>query len=110
MRPDYPQELLGFCFLHLSFTDLAVLHEFNQIGELEFLLARKFEDLGPLFIGIQELLFWVDLIALLMHLLVISQDTVIEHWLSLIFHTLYQTFDLVVKLSIVSPGFIKCLA
>ena len=106
MRPDYPQELLGFRLLHLSFTDLAVLHEFNQIGELEFLLARKFEDLGPLLIGIQELLFRANLFQLLIQFCAFPQDRVVEHGLSLVFHFLDHAFDQGIKVDVVSPGFV----
>ena len=61
--PDSVEELLCLGLLHLSLTDLIALHELEQVGEFEVLLALMLEYFAPLVEYIKEDLLSMELIT-----------------------------------------------
>ena len=61
--PDSVEEFFSLGLLHLSLTDLIALHELEQVGELEVLLALMLEYFAPLVKYIKEDLLSMELIT-----------------------------------------------
>ena len=109
--PDSVEELLGLGLLLLHFADLVALHEFEQIGKLEILLALVLEYFAPLVEDVHEDLLAMELITVeqRVDLGFPPQADVVQHGHSLLLHPLDQLFDLRVELGVVSPDFVEGL-
>ena len=61
--PDSVEEFFSLGLLHFSLTDLIALHELEQVGKLEVLLALMLEYFAPLVEYIKEDLLSMELIT-----------------------------------------------